>query len=183
MARSNPTTAESAIIEPLLPPERGRRARPALDNRRFLYGMLHVLRVGYPWRDMHGRYGKWGAVSVRFRRWPEQDMWDALPDTLVELGSTDNWQHMIDNTGVRSGLLMKGILPLIPSRANRKALIACAFPRLPKPEPHRAYVQQAETVTAHRHPPKQDRAVLFQRPELGNRTHLVVVVRQQALTP
>ncbi|MCQ1810733.1 transposase [Neorhizobium galegae] len=34
--------------------------------------MLHVLRVGCPWRDMHERYGKWNSVYVRFRRWAEQ---------------------------------------------------------------------------------------------------------------
>ena len=36
------------LVGPVLPPERGRRARPAGDNRRFLSGMLHVLRVGCP---------------------------------------------------------------------------------------------------------------------------------------
>nr|WP_245267992.1 transposase [Rhizobium sp. 42MFCr.1] len=40
--------------------------------------MLHVLRVGCPWRDMHERYGKWNSVYVRFRRWAEQGVWDAL---------------------------------------------------------------------------------------------------------
>ncbi|UIY32691.1 transposase (plasmid) [Neorhizobium galegae] len=34
--------------------------------------MLHVLRVGCSWRDMHERYGKWNSVYVRFRRWAEQ---------------------------------------------------------------------------------------------------------------
>jgi hypothetical protein len=43
--------AEWELIGPLLPPERGRWARPAGDNRRFLNGMLHVLRVGCPWRE------------------------------------------------------------------------------------------------------------------------------------
>ncbi|WP_327195681.1 transposase [Sphingobium yanoikuyae] len=38
--------AEWDLIGPLLPPERGRHARPAGDNRRYLNGMLHVLRVG-----------------------------------------------------------------------------------------------------------------------------------------
>ncbi|WP_407925776.1 MULTISPECIES: transposase [Gluconobacter] len=52
------TDREWAIIGPLLPPERGRWARPAGDNRLFLNGMLHVLRTGCPWRDMHERYGK-----------------------------------------------------------------------------------------------------------------------------
>ncbi len=64
--------------------------------------MLYVLRVGCPWRDMHERYGKWNSVYVRFRRWAEQGVWDALLETLVEPGLTDDWQHMIDSTVVRA---------------------------------------------------------------------------------
>tara|TARA_B100001121_G_C18553876_1_gene556898 strand:- start:351 stop:782 length:432 start_codon:yes stop_codon:yes gene_type:complete len=101
LARGDLTNEEWAIIEPLLPSERGRWARPAQDNRRFLNGMLHVLRVGCPWRDMHERYGKWNSVYVRFRRWAEQGVWDAMLETLVELGLTDDWQHMVDSTSVR----------------------------------------------------------------------------------
>lgn len=50
--------AEWEVTGPPLPSERGRRARPAGDNRRFLNGMLHVLQIGCPWRDIHERYGK-----------------------------------------------------------------------------------------------------------------------------
>ncbi|WP_236772943.1 transposase [Agrobacterium tumefaciens] len=53
---------EWRIIEGLLPTERGRKSRPAHDNRQYLNGMLHVLRGGCPWRDMHERYGKWNSV-------------------------------------------------------------------------------------------------------------------------
>nr|WP_244517823.1 transposase [Ancylobacter rudongensis] len=53
------------MVGALLPAERGRWSRPALDNRRFLNGMLYVLRVGCPWRDMHERYDKWNSVYVR----------------------------------------------------------------------------------------------------------------------
>jgi len=63
--------------------------------------MLHVLRVGCPWRDMHERYGKWNSAYVRFRRWAEQGVWDALLQTLVDLGLSDDWQHKIDSTSVR----------------------------------------------------------------------------------
>ena len=101
MARGDLTDKEWAILEPLLPSERGRWSRPAQDNRRFLNGMLHVLRVGCPWRDMHERYGKWNSIYVRFRRWAEQGVWDAMLETLVELGLTDDWQHMVDSTSVR----------------------------------------------------------------------------------
>ena len=31
----------------------------------------------------------------------EQGVWDALLETLVELGLTDDWQHMIDSTTIR----------------------------------------------------------------------------------
>ena len=64
--------AVSLSVQPLLPSERGRWARPSGDNHLFFNGMLHMLRVGCPWRDMHERYGKWNSVYVRFRRWAEQ---------------------------------------------------------------------------------------------------------------
>ena len=101
MARGDLTDEEWDVIAGLLPSERGRKSRPAHDNRRFLNGMLHVLRVGCPWRDMHERYGLWNSVYVRFRRWAEQGVWDAILATLVELGVTDDWQHMIHSTTVR----------------------------------------------------------------------------------
>jgi len=101
MARGDLTDAEWDVIAGLVPSERGRKSRPAHDNRRFLNGMLHVLRVGCPWRDMHERYGLWNSVYVRCRRWAEQGVWDAILATLVELGLTDDWQHMIDSTIVR----------------------------------------------------------------------------------
>jgi len=70
--------------------------------------MLHVLRVGCPWRDMHEGYGKWNSVYVRFRRWAEQGVWDALLQTLVDLGLTDEWQHLIDSTTVRGHVSAAG---------------------------------------------------------------------------
>jgi transposase len=108
MARGDLTDEEWDVIEGLLPSERGRKSRPAHDNRRFLNGMLHVLRVGCPWRDMHERYGKWNSVYVRFRRWAEQGVWDAILATLVEFGMTDDWQHMIDSTTVRGQVSAAG---------------------------------------------------------------------------
>jgi transposase len=96
MAHGDLTDEQWKIIGVLLPPERGRKSRPAQDNRLFLNGMLHVLRAGCPWRNMHKRYGKWNSVYVRFRRWAEQGIWDAMIGPLFELGLTDSWQRMLD---------------------------------------------------------------------------------------
>jgi len=111
MDRGDLSDAEWQLIGVLLPSERRRWGRPAGDNRRYLNGIvhvLHVLRVGCPWRDMHERYGKWNSVYVRFRRWAEQGVWDALLQTLVDLGLTDDWQHMIDSTTVRGHVSAAG---------------------------------------------------------------------------
>ena len=53
-----------------------------------------------PWLDMHERYGRWNSVYVRFRRWAEEGVWDALLQTLIDLESTDDWQHMVESTVV-----------------------------------------------------------------------------------
>jgi transposase len=110
------TDEEWNVIGGLLPSECGRKSGPSHDNRRFLDGMLHVVRVGCPWRDMHERYGRWNSIYVRFRRWAEQGVWDALLQTLVDFGRTDDWRHMIDSTtvhghvsaaGAKGGLIRK----------------------------------------------------------------------------
>ncbi|ULJ77371.1 transposase [Rhizobium sp. C104] len=44
------------IVKPLFPAERGRKPRHSHDNRQFMNSVLHVLRVGCPWRDMHERW-------------------------------------------------------------------------------------------------------------------------------
>ena len=90
------------IIGPLLMSERGRWARPSLDNRQYFKGMIWIMRTGSPWRYLTPEYGKWNSVYVRFQRWAETGVWDAILETLVELGLTDNWADMLDSTTVRA---------------------------------------------------------------------------------
>ena len=139
--RGDLTDEEWGIIGEFLPAERGRGCRPSHDNRRFINGMLYVLRVGCPWRDMHEGYGKWNSVYVRFRRWAEQGVWDGLLETLVDLGLTDDWQHMIDSTivrghsqaaGAKGGLIRRALVEAAaalrakstPAQTVRDALLA-----------------------------------------------------------
>jgi transposase len=132
LARGDLTDAEWRMISGLLPAERGRKSRPSLDNRRYLNGMLHVLRVGCPWRDMHERYGRWNSVYVRFRRWAEQGVWDALLETLVELGLADDWRHMVDSTTVRGHSQAAGA----KGGLIRKLLVDHAAVLRQNPRPH-----------------------------------------------
>ncbi|WP_333702978.1 hypothetical protein [Sphingobium yanoikuyae] len=57
---------------------------------------------------MHERYRKWNSAYVRLRRWAEQGVWNAVLQTLVDLGLTDDWQHMIDSTTVRGHVSVMG---------------------------------------------------------------------------
>jgi transposase len=108
-ARGDLSDEEWLRIEPLLPSRWDRKERPSHDNRLVLNGMLHVLRTGCPWRDMHERYGKWNSIYVRFRRWNEQGLWDALLERLVELGLTDDWQHVAGSTGSQPATARGGL--------------------------------------------------------------------------
>lgn len=62
------TDAEWAVLQPLLPPERG-RGRPFTDHRTVLKGIFLRLKTGAPWRDLPARYGPWETVYSRFARW------------------------------------------------------------------------------------------------------------------
>ncbi|MBB4861094.1 hypothetical protein HNO88_004448 [Novosphingobium chloroacetimidivorans] len=57
---------------------------------------------------MHEGYGKWNSVYVRSRRWAKQVVWDAMPQVLVNLVLTDDWQHMMGSTTVRGHVLAAG---------------------------------------------------------------------------
>lgn len=102
MVRGMVSDEHWAIIGPLLPSERGRNCRPAHDNRRYFDGMIWALRTGSPWRDLPETFGNWNSVFRRFRRWAAQGVFDAILETLVELGMTDEWRtQMVDSTSVR----------------------------------------------------------------------------------
>lgn len=74
MGRSDFSDTEWELTGPQIPSERGRWARHARTLRQVEFGLRPV---------------------------PEQGVWDALLQTLVDLGLTDDWQHMIDSNTVR----------------------------------------------------------------------------------
>jgi hypothetical protein len=63
LSRGDLSEAEWRLLEPLLPPERGRKSRPAFDNRQIVNGILYRIRTGAPWRDLPEKHGNDGLSA------------------------------------------------------------------------------------------------------------------------
>jgi transposase len=86
-------------IRGLLPAGRGRKARPAKNNRVMVNGMIWVRRTGAPWRDLPLHYGPWNTVYTRFSRWGRQGVWRRALNELAK--DADPAAYMVDATIVR----------------------------------------------------------------------------------
>jgi transposase len=71
-------------LEPCLPGRRGQRGGVANDNRRFVSAVFLILSTGAPWRELPARYGKWGTVHQRFRRWRDNGTWETLLEAVID---------------------------------------------------------------------------------------------------
>lgn len=106
MRRYELTDEQWEKIEDLFPGNEGRRGAPWNDHRQTLNGMFWILCSGAPWRDLPERYGKWGSVYDRFRRYRMEGMFDKilarLQLELNEAGLIDYELWEVDSTTVRA---------------------------------------------------------------------------------
>ena len=65
-------------LKTLLPPQKPKTGRPALDHRQIINGILWILRTGAPWRDLPPCYGVHCTVSSRFYPWRKAGVWDEI---------------------------------------------------------------------------------------------------------
>lgn len=72
------------LIAPHLSGKQGDVGRPAENNRRFINGVLWILRTGAPWRDLPLEYGHWKNVHRRFCRWRDKGKWEALLEAMIQ---------------------------------------------------------------------------------------------------
>ena len=87
-------------IEGLVPGKAGDPGRTGADNRRFVNGVLWVLRSGAHWYDLPERYGKWKTAHKRFTRWARAGVWEGIFAALTS--DPDNEYLMLDSTLVRA---------------------------------------------------------------------------------
>jgi transposase len=76
------TEVRWAQLAPLLPPQKPRTGRPALEHRRILEGMLWVMHTGAPWREMPAAYGPWQTIYGRYQRWRKAGLWAQIVQKL-----------------------------------------------------------------------------------------------------
>lgn len=116
MDRDVLSDAQWERIAPLLPGKEGDPGRSGADNRLFVEAVLWLVRAGAPWRDLPPRFGKWGTVWKRFRRWAERGAFERLFEALS--GEPDFEYALIDGTIVkvhRHGTGARGGLKIRPS--------------------------------------------------------------------
>jgi transposase len=97
-------------IEPHLPGRAGSWGGIADDNRRFINGVLWIIRTGAPWRDLPPAYGGWSNTHRRFIRWRDKGIWEKLLGEMIDepdmewlmIDASHIWVHP-HGTGARGG--------------------------------------------------------------------------------
>jgi transposase len=118
MNRGDLTNTPWERLHPLLPPQKPKTGRPAVDHRRILNGMLWIRRTGAPWRDLPERYGPWRTVASRFYRWQHAGVWERLFSAVQAQADADgqiNWDvQSVEGTLIRAHQHAAGAKKKIP---------------------------------------------------------------------
>ena len=96
MQRYQLSTSQWRQMEGLLTGRPGSVGVTAKDNRKFVNGVLWVLRSGAHWNDLPDEYGNWKSVHKRFTRWARAGLWERICQVLPE--DSDHRYVMIDST-------------------------------------------------------------------------------------
>jgi transposase len=90
-------------LAPLLPPQKPRTGRPALDHRRFLEAVLWLARTGAPWRDLPPELMNRRTAWRRLQRWTAAGVRERAVDALRAMAPDAGREaHMLDSTVVRA---------------------------------------------------------------------------------
>lgn len=93
------TAEQFSRLEPLLPGDK--QAKPQVDDRRVISGIIHVLKSGGRWVDAPDICGPHKALYNRFVRWAARGIWTDIFHILASAGGPPA-HVLIDNTAVKA---------------------------------------------------------------------------------
>lgn len=105
---SDLTDAQSAVLDPLLPPPKPGGCPRSVDLREVVNGLLSVLHTGCPWRRLPHDLPPWGTVWTSFRRWRDDSTLDRLHDQVHDQVRVAAGRHpqpravMLDSQSVKT---------------------------------------------------------------------------------
>ena len=106
MRRYAITEAQWNVIKDHMPGRHGTKGVTAKDNRLFFDALIHMARVGCPWRDLPEELGKWNTVFNRFDRWVKSGVLNKILDILTR--ESDFEWVMVDSSVIRAHLSATG---------------------------------------------------------------------------
>jgi putative transposase len=76
------TDAEWAVLEPLVPPNKGGGRPPKYTRRSILDAIRYAVRQGCTWRALPSDLPHWNTVFCYYKEWQKDGTWDRIENAL-----------------------------------------------------------------------------------------------------